>query len=346
MARDVSIIIVVAKNLMSESKHIGLHIVEYLLNNCDGDVSDPVLVSWLSADDSNRTDFEAYKKIWKASRYYTETKMFDHEHAWQKVHRTLQRKESRHKQLAYMYYALSGAAAAIAIFFTLSYTGILRSESAVEMTVDVAYGNHSEVTLPDGSTVKLNAGSHAHYISNPRSNIRQLQFSGEGWFDVAKSKRPFVITVNDGLQIRVLGTTFNLSAYDDDATAQASLVEGSIEMSHGDDHLLITPGQAAVYNLKTKEITSTSVTPEQARAWIDKKIYMDETPLEEICKKLERHYDVHITLTGDIGTKLHYNGVLQEESIDDVMNALARTGKIKYAIKGRFITVSLTKPRS
>ena len=82
------------------------------------------------------------------------------------------------------------------------------------------YGNRSEIMLPDGSLVKLNAGSEVVYSYDPKKKTREVDFQGEGFFDVSKSKDPFVIKVAGGLNVRVWGTSFNLQAYTDDPVIQ------------------------------------------------------------------------------------------------------------------------------
>jgi ferric-dicitrate binding protein FerR (iron transport regulator) len=325
---------------MNMNIHIGLHIVDYFLHGGGGDPNDLVLTDWLAADESNRIALKKYKKIWEESRYFTEMELFDKEFAWKKVNEINQRNERFRKRLVHVYYMLSGAAAVLALVFMLSYMGFPKKGAFVEMSMTADYGSRSEVVLPDGSNVKLNAGSTIRYTFDPKKNVRELHFQGEGFFDVAKSATPFVVHMANGLQVKVLGTTFNLSAYEDDATVEASLVEGAIELSDAEETLHLKAGEMALYDRNTNELKREDGIPAHACGWVNNKIYMHHMSLSEVCKKLERCYNVKITLRDNFGETIHYDGVLQEESITDVLVALARLSKIKYRVNGKNIHIT------
>jgi ferric-dicitrate binding protein FerR (iron transport regulator) len=326
-------------SIMEKEEYIGLHIVEYLLNGGDGNTDDPVLAEWLATSESNKIDLMKYKKIWDSSRYFTQMEQFDREIAWEKIHAINQRKEQFRKRLTYIYYITSGAAAAVLLFLALSYMGF-KDDATVDVSMTANYGSRSEIVLPDGSKVKLNAGSTIRYAFDRKNNLRNLDFKGEGFFDVAKSKSPFVITMANGVQVKVLGTTFNLCAYEEDRTVQAALLEGNIELSHGAGKLNLKTGEMAVYDKETNELKKENGIPAHAYGWVNNKIYMDYTSLAEVCKKLERCYNVKITLSEDIGETIHYDGVLQEESITDVLKALTKLSKIKYTVNGKNIKIT------
>jgi ferric-dicitrate binding protein FerR (iron transport regulator) len=331
---------VIRKDVRNMNKHIGLHIVEYLIGGENDFINDPVLTEWLAADESNRADFMKYKKIWKESRYFTEMESFDSELAWKKVNEINRRKERIRKRFTHIGYAASGVAATLLLFITLSYMGFMQKDTPVDLSMTAGYGSRSEIVLPDGSLVKLNAGSSIRYAFDPEKNIRELHFQGEGFFDVAKSENPFVVNMANGVQIKLLGTTFNLCAYEDDPTLQASLVEGNIELSHASGKLHLDAGEMAVYDRQTHELKKENGIPAHTYGWIDHKIYLNHMSLSEVCKKLERCYDVKITLHGNFGETIHYDGVLQEENISDVMEALRRVSKMKYQVNGKNIHIT------
>ncbi|MDR0756420.1 MAG: DUF4974 domain-containing protein [Tannerella sp.] len=325
---------------MEENKHIGLHIVEYLLGGSNNSVDDPVLSEWLASGESNRADFMKYKKIWEESRYFMEMDVFDRTLAWEKINKINQRKERFRKRFTRFIYAVSGAAATVALFMTLSYSGIFEKDMHTTLHMAVENGSRSEMTLPDGSVVKLNAGSSLGYSFDRKKKIREIYFQGEGFFKVAKDDYPFMVNTANGLQIKVLGTTFNLCAYKEDARVRTALLEGSVELSHNSANLHLNAGEMALYDLKTNELKKEKGLLSHACGWVSNKLYMDEMSLSEVCKKLERHYDVQITLHGNIGETIHYNGVLQEESITDVLNVLVRLSKIKYQVSGKNINIT------
>jgi ferric-dicitrate binding protein FerR (iron transport regulator) len=325
---------------MKESKQIGLHIVEYLLGGSNGNPDDAILAEWLASDESNKADFMKYKKIWDESRFLTETETFDRALAWEKINKINRRKEQRRQRFTRFIYALSGAAAAVALCMALSYPGIFEKDAHTALRMTVENGSRSEMTLPDGSVVKLNAGSSLDYSFDRKKKTRELYFQGEGFFKVAKSDYPFVVNTKNGLQVKVLGTTFNLCAYEEDAVVRTALLEGSVELSRNSTNLRLKAGEMALFDLKTNELKKEKGVLSHACGWVDNKLYMDEMALSEVCKKLERHYDVQITLHGNIGETIHYNGVLQEESITDVLNVLVRLSKVKYRVSGKNIDIT------
>ncbi len=239
-----------------------------------------------------------------------------------------------------MLYTASGVAASLLIVLALSFMGTFQKGSEVLVSMSADYGNRSEIMLPDGSLVKLNAGSEVVYSYDPKKKTREVDFQGEGFFDVSKSKDPFVIKVAGGLNVRVWGTSFNLQAYADDPVIQASLVEGCIELEKGNEKLRMKPGEIAVFDKKTDKIKQVEGVLSHSYGWLDNKLYMEDMSLSVVCKYLERWYDVEITLQPGLGEKIRYNGVIQEETVTDVMDALSRLSNISYHVKGKHISIT------
>ncbi len=325
---------------MEEQKHIKDYIVDYLLEEDAGKSVDPVLAEWLAEDESNRMDFDLYKKIWEESHLYTESGTYDSDLAWEKVDAINGQKKGSRQYLRNISYAVSGAAASLLIVLALSFVGVFPKKSDVLVRMAADYGNRSEIVLPDGSLVKLNSGSEVAYFYDPKKKIREVAFQGEGFFDVSKSKEPFVIKTAGGLNVRVWGTSFNLQAYTDDSVVQASLVEGCIELESGKETLIMKPGEIAVFDKNTNKIKQVGGILSHSYGWLDNKLYMEDMPLSVVCKYLERWYDVEITLQSGLGEDIRYNGVIQEETVTDVMEALSRLSHISYHVKGKHISIT------
>lgn len=325
---------------MEEQKQIKEYIVDYLLEDEEGKSLDPVLAEWLAESEANRNDFDLYKKIWEESRSYSEAGAFDPNLAWEKVDRLNRKKNGSHKQLKNILYMVSGAAASLLVIVALSLMGILQKEPGVQVSMVADYGNRSEIVLPDGSVVKLNSGSEVTYSYNPKKKMREVHFQGEAFFDVSKSKDPFMIETAGGLKVKVWGTSFNLQAYADDPVVQASLVEGCIELESGNEKLKMKPGEMAVFHKDTKIIQPVKGILSHSYGWLDNKLYMEDMPLSMVCKYLERWYDVQIDLQPGLGDSIRYNGVIQEETVTDVMDALSRLSHIDYHVKGKHIRIT------
>lgn len=325
---------------MEEQKHIKEYIVDYLLEDENKKHLDPVLAEWLDENESNRNDFEVYKKIWKESSFYTESGIFDPNLAWEKVNEINRQKKNYRKYLKNISYTVSGVAASLLVVLALSFTGILQKEPDVSVSMTADYGSRSEIILPDGSGVKLNSGSEIRYSYNPKEKIREVCFEGEGFFDVSKNKAPFIIKIAGGLNVKVWGTSFNLQAYTNDSVIQASLIDGSIELESRNEKRIMKPGEMAVFNKRTNRIQPVKGILSHSYGWLDNKLYMEDMPLSTVCKYLERWYDVEIVLQPGLGENIRYNGVIQEETVTNVMDALSRLSDISYHVKGKQISIT------
>lgn len=266
--------------------------------------------------------------------------VFDTNRAWVKVDKVNHRKVSLQRRLKNISYVLSGVAAAVLLMVALSLTGWFDREQEVTVSLTADYGNRSEIVLPDGSTVKLNSGSEVTYAYNPHKKVREVRFQGEGYFDVSKSKRPFVVKMANGVEVKVLGTIFNLKAYLDDPTIRASLIEGQIELEHQNDKMVMKAGEMAEFDKRTNRLKQVEGDLSHSYGWLKNKLYMDDMSLANVCKYLERWYNVDITVQGDLGEQIHYNGVIQEDTIVEVMEALSKLSNIVYHVKGKHISIT------
>lgn len=327
---------------MEEKFPIGEHIVDHLLDGEQPLIADKQLDEWLQASPGNREEFGKYQKIWAATAGVFVLRKFDREKAWDQVDSKLETRNVRIRRFRSFALVVSGMAASLLIFLSLTFYTNLFSTSGATIAMTTTYGSRSEVVLPDGSVVKLNAGSNIKYHFDQISQTRKVDFSGEAFFEVAKSKKPFVIQTPDGMKVKVLGTKFNLSAYPEDRTAQTSLFEGKVELSrNGLANLILKPGQMAALDKKSNEIKYTEGEISHTTSWMQNKLYMENMSLQDVCTKLERWYDVQITLSDkSLGEKIHYTGVLKEQTVLDVLNALCQLSSIKYELKGKDIMIS------
>ncbi len=158
------------------------------------------------------------------------------------------------------------------------------------------YGERDEVTLPDGSKVWLNGGSLLIYPSHFSKTDRKVCLAGEAYFDVAKdAERPFYIDINQ-LQLKVLGTTFNVSGYPEDLELTTTLKTGKVEIcvNQTGDRYQLNPHDQLVYNVKTGEVDIHEVNVDDYCKWRSGAIYINNQSLMETAKILERSYNVNI----------------------------------------------------
>ena len=203
----------------------------------------------------------------------------------------------------------------------------------------VPFGKKSSLILSDGTKVWLNAGSRLAFPQKFEGKKRDIVLEGEGYFEVTKNKgQAFLVSTND-MEVEVLGTKFNLSAYNSDDFTETVLLEGSVNVRARDKlfekKVLMSPNQKTVFSRIEKDISISSVKkPDMYISWIEGWYQFSKEDLTQVLKKIERHYDVTFSYDKSTITKaLPITGKLDlNKSIDEVMLVLSGVAKIKYKI--------------
>jgi transmembrane sensor len=197
-----------------------------------------------------------------------------------------------------------------------------------ELVFDTPRGEKSIVKLPDGSQVWLNANSKLVYHSFS-STHRQVELKGEAFFKVAhNANAPFVVKTNK-CEVEVLGTTFNIMAYDEFGRQEITLLTGKINVHTDNNQQIIYPGQALI--LKDHKVQVVEVNASQASGWVENKFNFHNIPLSELMKRLENWYDVDIMLDNPKGKDVNFTGTFKnEETIWQVLDAIKVYTPIQY----------------
>jgi len=205
------------------------------------------------------------------------------------------------------------------------------------------YGTTMTVVLADGSRVKLNAGSTMLY-SNHFNNIpeRNIQFSGEAIFKVAKNpQQPFKIRAA-GTVVEVLGTQFNLAAYPDDTLVTTTLEEGAVKVyaiAEQQKSINLVPGEQAIWQKTAQQLTKQTVNEADYRSWSEGKLVFQNTPLATIFKQLERKFDVTITVQNDELNTEQVTAHFDNKSIEQILSYLQIIQDFDYQRDGRTILI-------
>ncbi len=233
-------------------------------------------------------------------------------------------------------------------------------------------GAKSDITLPDGSHVLLNAGSKLKYFTDFNINNRNILLEGEAYFKVAKNKKIPLIVSAANINIRAVGTEFNVKVYSNEGFIETTLIEGVVEISKRgdklgqDEKISLIPNQKAVYvksddklsiyqtNNKEKEKPVTKailkdidiqpVVYDQVDiapiiAWTqDKLVFRGET-LANICIKLNRKYDVTFEFENEKVKNLRFTGTLEDETIEQVLNVIKTISPIEYTINKKTVVI-------
>ncbi|WP_164109925.1 MULTISPECIES: FecR family protein [Sphingobacterium] len=212
-----------------------------------------------------------------------------------------------------------------------------RSEGINTLSTD--NGETYRIQLPDGSQVWLNAASNLSFSSNLlRDGQRTVRLKGEAYFEVTKDKKhPFVVETNNQ-NVEVLGTHFNITAYEDKAQIATTLLEGKVRVHSANKSVLLKPGQQALSDNGKLQI-KTLPSPQQMVAWKNGEFSFDNLTLHEIMMQISRWYDVEISYAPHVSDPGFGGTIKRSKSIDEVLKALEKTQGIKFKIEGRRIHV-------
>ncbi len=197
-------------------------------------------------------------------------------------------------------------------------------------TLLIPYGSRSMISLADGTRVWLNAGSRLIYPSRFVNKTREVFLSGEAFFDVQKNEnQPFEVVTND-VRVNVTGTRFNVTAYPEDFSVQAVLVEGSVEIKsvvagRRDKGVSLEPGQLAYFNKKTQETRTEKVNIDEYTLWTKGLFHFSNTDLNRIIKKLERYYNIQFQFDDPLKGGIQVSGKLDvAKERDEVLKYLEK----------------------
>lgn len=200
-------------------------------------------------------------------------------------------------------------------------------------------GGENTVILSDGTTVHLNAGSKLTYPVCFRGKSRTVLLEGEAYFDVARDeKHPFVVQTRFG-EVTVLGTAFNVNAYNDASACYTTLVNGKVSFSTSNQKTItLSPGEQAV--VSAGGVKKRSVNLEEYTGWVSGMYVFNNRSLEEIMNTFERWYDIQVYYETSALRSITYSGNLKRYgSVNSFLDALELTGDLTYKVNGRKVLI-------
>lgn len=246
------------------------------------------------------------------------------------------RKIFRSKTLKYCI----AAAAAAALFLTGAATSELVTGKRQETVLMASSENISSYTLPDGSKVWLNKNSWLAYNQKFGKRTRQVALKGEGYFEVNRDeRRPFIVKMQNDLDIKVLGTTFNACNYPSLNKAEVILRSGSVQVSDNgrNEYVILKPNQKFTWNEGTAEISS--VNAMNCCRWFEHRLVFDNVKLKDILENLSHKYQTEISLNvGNLEDK-HMSMTIRDESVEDILDILTTLLPIRWRYQGAEIII-------
>lgn len=227
----------------------------------------------------------------------------------------------------------------IAICDTLEYSGH-GGEQAVELhTLSVPRGGEFFLKLSDGTKVWMNSESELQYFSDFVGNERKVFLKGEAYFEVERdTAKPFIV-VSGKQEIRVLGTSFCVRAYEEEQMIFTTLEKGSVRVQTGENKVVLQPGEQSV--VKDGNIEVCEVNTLQYTAWRTGKYIFTDQPLGDIMTTLARWYDLNVFFTSSDLDKIRFTGELvRYTDVAELLRKFEILEKVKFEIKGKMVIIS------
>lgn len=310
------------------------------------------LGQWIQASAENRKYFIDRQEIWFATGCSRKSKYFDKDLAYMQFLGRVDQVQADHHipKKKHLLRPFLYRAVAVALLLIVSYVSYYKGNEILKdkfanITIETPLGSRTKVYLPDSTLVWLNAGSRITYSQGYGVDDRNIELIGEGYFEVQKNPElPFSVNTNE-LNVNVLGTKFNFKNYPDDEEATVSLLEGKVKVSNAlivNNHTELLPDQKLFLNKKTGEMKVITINAQYTNVWTAGSLFFDEELLPDIVKELERSYNVKISIADESLNNFRFYGNFerQENDIEDILEMLASTGKIRYSITGKNIELN------
>jgi ferric-dicitrate binding protein FerR (iron transport regulator) len=346
-------------------------LIQYIEGNAETSVQAQV-ESWLRSDKDHAVFFEKLKIAWndydKVKNLTAENIDSDWEYILNHIdsgQRIIYAKSGFRTVLGYAAaIIILAVSVGVAYFAGRSNTKVSDNQTIVYNEIIVPKGEKSQLILSDGTKVWVNAGSKLKFPDRFQKTSREVWLEGEAFFEVAKDKaRPFYVRTSD-INIKVLGTKFNVKAYSEEDIIETTLVEGLVSIerkertNREEKEILLQPNHKAIYlknesSLITAEVKREIAEPLEPRkvliskpvevdivtSWTDGKLIFEDETLESVVRKLERRYDVTINIEDESIKEIKYSGVLKNISIEQAMKAIQVTSDFRFVVKGNKINI-------
>lgn len=341
-----------------------------------------ILREWIKDDSKNQKNFEQYRSVRQLVQRACRNNEYDEQTAWNKLKRSILSSDDILRPKRFYLKQLGKIAA---IFILAFFSGVLTlyfinkpvkpNQEIAYTEHKVSYGSKSQLILPDGSKVWLNAGSKLRYSLQFNQIIREVYLEGEAFFDVSKNKnKPFFVRTT-GVTIKVLGTAFNVKAYPDEKTIETSVQRGLVQVVSnmptisGRQKVLLHANQKATFDKlitrieyaaitnkpvgkevkvdtveKTKTISIINAVDVIAiSSWKDTRWKIERERLDDLAVKIERRYNVKIIFDDNSLKSYVFSGVLEDESLEQVLNVIKLSAPVNYEVSQNVVRLYLNK---
>ena len=338
------------------------------------------LVSWIAQSKDNELIFNQIREILLVAQANDTNFRFDTEAAFERINDIIRlnarlpksgnRKSSKRMTLSYRWVAAVAAALLMIYGGTIYHYQTSQSSErfAAYQEIIAPMGSRTQIVLPDGSKVNLNAGSTLRYGMNYGLANRDLWLDGEGFFDVSKSATPFIVH-SGTVQIKALGTSFNVRAYSSDNVIETTLITGKVIVTQTDHSYEIAEGGITLTSHQKLILPDSHETANQIKAktmdtenllhddiilkniedplpeisWKENKWVIYRENLGDLAVKLQRRFDIEIEFEDEQLKLFRYNGSLPDISLEQVLKIISMVSPIDYSVNEKKVIISEKK---
>lgn len=309
---------------------------ELLVRYCEGKVSEEEAAyvrRWMKASDENRRMAQRINRLCLAADTLELEKNLDVAQAFKKIQH---HKTARHVRIAGRW--MQKAAAVLLIPVLALYLVQLydqRHEEVQLVEVHTRSGMSSSLTLPDGTLVYLNSSSSLTYPATFNGDTRNVSLKGEAYFEVSKDpERRFIVSTPHNTHVEVLGTHFNLEAYEGSNHVMATLLEGKISFAYRlkdkGKSIILNPGNKVVYDAETNQVQLLRTTGVSETGWTQGKIILENTSLEESLRLLSKHFHTDFIISNPKLKEYSFTGIFANQSLERVLDKFRLSSRIKW----------------
>lgn len=204
-------------------------------------------------------------------------------------------------------------------------------------TLSTPSGGQYQLILPDGTKVWLNASSSIHFPTLFSGKERKVTIAGEAYFEVSKNEdMPFKVAVND-VQVQVLGTHFNVMAYNEENSINTTLLEGSVKISRGADNRMLIPGEQSIVQ-KSGNIKVIAADVDEVMAWKNGWFQFNAYSVEKVMRQISRWYNVEVVYEGKIPAG-HFSGLVSRRNDISQVLKIMEMGGVRFKVEKRKVIV-------
>lgn len=309
---------------------------ELLVRYCEGKTSEEEAAyvrRWIKESNENRRMAQRINRLCLAADTLELEEKLDVDRAFKKVQRY---KATQRLRIAGRW--MQKAAAILLIPVLTLYLVQLYNEQHEEVQlveIHTRPGMSSSLTLPDGTLVYLNSSSSLTYPASFNGDTRNVSLKGEAYFEVSKDpQKRFIVSTPHNTRIEVLGTHFNLEAYEENKHIMATLLEGKINfvycVMNKAKGVTLTPGSKVIYNAETNKVQLLRTTGVSETGWTQGKIILEDTPLEESLRLLSKHFHTDFVISNPKLKEYSFTGVFANQSLERVLDKFRLSSRIKW----------------